>query len=230
MMGNMHWWVESDWKASEESFRKAISIDPNHARAHACLSWLLTILGRPEEAMEHIERAIALDPYHPFVRESYASVLLRVGRYDDSISVCREIYENNPTDWGIQYNFYVAYRLTGRYEESLAAQRIYLTEGILKDFDHAFDQYEKLGYIGTLKLEIETLLEQSESQFLPPNPLAELYLYIGDKERALDCLEQTYEMRHPDLPLMMTGPDFESLRDEPRFQDLLRRMNLPIGK
>jgi hypothetical protein len=99
---------------------------------------------------------------------------------------------------------------------------------ILKDFDHVFDQYEKLGFAATLNLEAETLLAQSKSKFLPPGALIDLYIMARNKKRALDCLEQAYEMRDPNMPYISAQPMYDSLRDEPRFQDLLRKMNLPV--
>ena len=101
---------------------------------------------------------------------------------------------------------------------------------VLKDFDHVFDQYEKLGYVRTLNLEIDTLLEQSKSKNVFPQVFAELYCLVGNKDRALDYLEQVYEMLDPNLPYLLTGPPYTSMRDEPRCQELLRRMNLPQKK
>ena len=102
--------------------------------------------------------------------------------------------------------------------------------GHLFDFDHAFDQYEKLGYVGTVNLEIEMLLEQSKSKPVPFTRLVDLYLYAWNKERTLYWLEQAYEMRDLDIVGALTFPDRAILRDEPRYQDLLRRMNLPLLK
>jgi hypothetical protein len=116
--------------------------------------------------------------------------------------------------------------LKGRYKESIEAMKLHYMN-FFKDFKHAFDQYEKLGYIGTLNLEIDTLLAQSKFKFLPPIALADLYLYTGNKEKTLECLEHVYKTHDPNLPGLITGPDYDILSGEPRFQKLLRKLNLP---
>ena len=220
-------WGNWDWKAGEEVLKKAISINPNSATAHSYYGFLLSILGRTEEATGHIELGLKLDPHGLFIKCLYSWYLLYVNRYDDCISVCREVLDKSPDYFIIAQSLYTALFLTGHYEESLAAMELYYT-GEFFDFNHAFDQYEKLGYVGTLNLEIEMLLEQSKSKPVRPTRLADLYLYTGNKDQTLYWLEQAYETHDLDLPCALTFPDRAILRDEPRFQELLRKMNLPF--
>jgi tetratricopeptide (TPR) repeat protein len=118
-----------------------------------------------------------------------------------------------------------ALHLTGRYQEAFEVIRLYFCN-TYKDFNHVFDQYEKLGYGGTLNLEGDTLLAQSESKFILPFDIAYLYLFAGNKERALDCFEKSFEIHDPNMPYIVRHT-YDSLRNEPRFQDLLRKMGLP---
>jgi len=224
-------WGMYDWKAGEEAFKKAIAINPNYVAAHAYYSLLMRILGRREEAKEHIELALKLDPHNPTVKALYCGDLLSVHRYDDCISICREVYEKNPTMFLTTGLLAEALYLTGKYEEAFEFIKLdYSKSDLFKDFDHVFDQYEKLGFVGTLNLEADTLLAQSKSKFLPPGALINLYLMAGNKDRALDCLEQAYKMHDPNMPGISTSPLYDSLRDEPRFQNLLRKMNLPVDE
>jgi tetratricopeptide (TPR) repeat protein len=227
MLAGMHAWGSWDWKAGEDALKKAISTNPNSAMAHSFLAFLLSVLGRTEEATGHIELGLKLDPHALFIKCLYSWYLLYVHRYDDCISVCREVLDKSPDYFIIAEGLYMALYLTGRYEESLEAMELYYT-GEFFDFDHAFDQYEKLGYVGTLNLEIDMLLAQSKSKPVRPTRIADLYLYTGNKERALYWLEQAYEIRDLDLPGALTFPDRAVLHDEPRFQELLRKMNLPF--
>jgi len=231
MLAGMHAWGSWDWKAGEEALKKAISINPNSALAHSTLAFLLSVLGRTEEATEHIELGLKLDPHDLFIKCLYSWNLLYVHRYDDCISVCREVLDKNPDYGEIAWSLYTALYLTERYEESLEAMELAYTWQ-LPDFDHVFDQYDRLGYVGTLNLEIETLLEQSKSKSksVRPTLFVNLYLYTGNKERTLYWLEQAYEMRDLDIVGALTFPDRAVLRDEPRYQELLRKMNLPQRK
>jgi serine/threonine protein kinase len=229
MLAGMHLWGSWDWKAGEEALKKAISINPNSA--HGFYGFLLSILGRTEEAAGHMELGLKLDPHDLFNKCLYSWYLLYVHRYDDCISVCREVLDKNPDYGVIAWSLYTALYLTERYEESLEAMELAYTWE-LPDFDHVFDQYDRLGYAGTLNLEIETLLEQSKSKSksVRPTLFVNLYLYTGNKERTLYWLEKAYEMRDLDLPCALTFPDRAILHDEPRYQELLRKMNLPLEK
>jgi len=225
------WYVYGmfNWKAGEKAFKKAITINPNYVEGHAYYSHLLRILGRQEEATEHIELALKLDPHSLLMKTFYSQDLLSRRQYDDCISICREVLEKNPTMLLTTGVLYQALYLTGRYGEAFEFIKLdYSKCDLLKDFDHVFDQYEKLGFAGTLNLEADRLLAQSKSKFLPRGALVDLYLMSGNKERALDCLEQSYEMHDPWIPYISTAPLYDSLRDEPRFQELLRKMNLPL--
>jgi serine/threonine protein kinase len=228
MLAGMHAWGAWDWKAGEDALIKAISINPNSASGHSFLAFLLSVLGRTEEAAGHIELGLKLDPHDLFIKCLYSWYLLYVRRYDDCISVCREVLDKSPDYFIIAQSLYTALYLTGRYEESLEAMELYY-RGYLFDFDHVFDQYEKLGYVGTLNLEIDTLLAQSKSKPVPPTRLVDLYLHAGNKGRTLYWLEQAYEMHDLDIVCALTFPDREILRDEPRFQELLHKMNLPFN-
>ncbi len=99
------------------------------------------------------------------------------------------------------------------------------TDEILKDVDHVFDQYEKPGYRGTIKLEADTLTEQSKSRNIPPIGLFELYYFAGDTGRALDFPEQAYEMHDPNV-LYIKRPTFSALFNEPRFKEICRKLKI----
>jgi len=213
-----------DWKSADSEFKKAISINPNYADAHTLYSLLLNILGQPEEAMEHIELALKLDPHNPMIDATYNQDLLYVHRYDDVISASRALFDKNPTMFLALDPLINALYLTGRYEEGFEAMRLYFCN-YYKDFNHVFDQYAKLGYTGTLNLEGDTLLAQSKTKFIVPIDIAYLYLFAGNKERVLDCLEQSYELHDNNIPII-TRPTYDILHNEPRFQAICRKMNL----
>ncbi len=97
------------------------------------------------------------------------------------------------------------------------------------EVEEALDRgYAQGGYQGAMRRAAETLAARSRTTFVPPLGVARLYIFAGDNDRALEWLEKGYEERSPDMPYLGTrGARFDSLRDDPRFQDLLRHMNLP---
>ena len=216
-----------DWKSAESEYKKSIAINPNYADTRALYSHLLNFLGRPNEAMEQIELALKLDPQNPSILVTYSHDLLFVHKYDDAVTVSRELFDKNPTMFVALDPLFQALHLTGRYEEAFEVMKNCYTN-MYKDFDHVFDQYDKLGYEGTLSLEGDTLLSQSRTKYIVPLDIAYFYIFAGNKGKALECLEQAYELHDPNLPYI-TRPTYESLRDEPRFQDLLRKLNLTFN-
>ncbi len=87
--------------------------------------------------------------------------------------------------------------------------------------------YAEGGYREAVRRTAETWAARSDTIYVPPNGVAQLFAHAGERERVLEWLEKAYEVRDPNLPGIGVIPLFDSLRDDPRFQDLLRRMNLP---
>ena len=219
--------VTWNWEAAETAYKKVLEINPNHPEAHGVYSHLLIILGRTEEAMEHAELSLKLDPHNLWTIMWYSFDLICLHRYDECISLCREFYEKNHTAyWMLLIGIYISLHMKEEYDEAFEALKM-ATCIQYKDFDHVFDQYEKLGYAGTLNLEADTLLAQSKTKYVSQFDLALMYSFAGNKERALDSLEQAYEMRDPVVPYIGVYPNFVILRDEPRYQELLRKLNIP---
>ena len=96
------------------------------------------------------------------------------------------------------------------------------------EVEEALDRgYAQGGYQGAMRRAAETLVARSKITFVPPFPIARLYAVAGENDRALEWLEKGYEERSPTMPYLGIIPIFDPLRDDPRFQDLLRRMNFP---
>jgi len=219
--------VKWNWEAAETDYKKVLEINPNHPEAHGVYSHLLIILGRVEEAMVHAELSIKLDPLNLWTIMWYCSDLLCLHRYDECISLCREFYEKDQTAyWMLLIGMYISHHMKKEYDEAFEGLKTVMCIQY-KDYDHVFDQYEKLGYTGTLNLEADTLMAQSKTKYVSQSDLAIMYSFAGNKKRALDCLEQAYEMRDPFVPYIGVYPNFAILHDEPRFQEIAREMGLP---
>jgi len=219
-------WTELDWKNCEEEFQKALKINPNYAEAHAYYSQFLNIMERYEEAMKQIELALKLDPYDPEIKGVYGLDLLFVHRYDDAIAVSREALKIDPNQSLGLMALMFALHLTGRYDEALESWKTayYIS---YPGFIHGFDEgYAKAGYIGALRLEADTLAAQSKTAYINPMDLAYLYVLSGNKERALDYLEQAFEVHDQNRNIVSSLPIFDSLHNEPRYQVLCKKMNL----
>jgi tetratricopeptide (TPR) repeat protein len=215
-----------DWKGAEADCKKIIAQNPNYADAYRAYAYVLVITGRTKEAMEQIDQALKLDPINPGIKFSYANDLIFVHKYEKAISVLNDILRINPSDWYAIGNIPVAYHLLGKYKEGFESWKLYYNT-VYKDFVHVFDQgYAKGGYSGALNLEADTLVAQSKTAYFLPTEIAILYASAGNKKRALDMLERAYEVRDPNL-VGLRYPIYDCLHNEPRYQDLCRKMKLP---
>ena len=111
------------------------------------------------------------------------------------------------------------------YEEALEAAKAFYAARGGSEIEEALERGSaEDGYLGAVRRAAETL----EAQQATHREIAKTYAFAGNDERALDWLERGFEARDPNMPYIATGPTWDSLRDNPRFQDLLRRMNLPL--
>ncbi len=221
-------YTEWDWKGGEAEYQKAIRINPNYAEARALYSEFLLIVGRSKEEMQkQIELALKIDPYDPQIKSLYAIDLLFQQQYNDAITVSHEAIKIDPTNSAGLTALMLSLHMAGRYDEALEQWKTNYKEGY-PGLVHAFDQgYAKAGYIGALSLEADTLVAQSKTANVSPADLSWLYACSGNKERALDYLERGFEVHDMNVTLLKL-PIFDCLHNEPRYQALCKKMNLPI--
>jgi TolB-like protein len=217
-------WGKFDWIGGESAFKKAIEINPNHAEAHAYYSHLLNILGRREEAMNYIETALKLDPLSSLIQSLYGIDLMFVRRYDDAVKAFREsldLYPAQPLAGNIVNALYFA----GREDEAIEMLRTHqkYNPEYLKALN---DGYFEAGFQGAMKKVADLNAERSKTVFIGSRSIGQFYALAGDIDNALLWLEKAYEEHDPNLPYILK-PEYDKLRDDPRFQDLCRRLNLP---
>jgi tetratricopeptide (TPR) repeat protein len=218
--------IDWDWAASEAEFRRALELDPDRANTHAYFSHLLCFMGRAEEALVHAERALELDPFSSLFRGLYSNVFLALRRYDDVIEQCRNVLELSPEDPIGHGNLWESYHMKGMHDEALPeAAAFFTTLGLGELGDTLIERHAEVGYSKAMGFAADALAELSRDTPFPPYFIAFTYAGAGRKDQALDWLERGYEVRDPGMPYLIE-PWWDILRPDPRFQDLLRRMNL----
>lgn len=220
----MKTWGTWDWKGAESSFQKAIVINPNYAEAHAYYSHFLNIVGRPEEAMVHIDLALKLDPYNPLLKSLYGVDLLFVHKYDEAILAFQETLKMDPTAPVALGNLPAVFHYKGRDIEALELLKRKAEIPEIKEvFNNAVANAD---YIGAKRLVADILVEKSKTTYIKPTRIASNYAESGEKDKAIEWLEKAYQGHDPDLSYLLL-PVYDNLRNDLRFQDLARRMNLP---
>ncbi len=223
---------EWDWIGAEYELLRAIELGPNSVVVLTTYAGFLVSTGRVEEAVSLERRVVQLDPAstRPLTHPGWLFWYAR--RYDDGIESLLdtiELHPNNPTaHLYLSWNYWAK----GMYTEALAAlERTGKLRTSPQDNPYyiaslAFAQ----GFAGRsdeAAANLQLLLELRNRTYVPPWLVAIAYTGFGDTNRAIEWLERGYEARDAHLMFIKTNPAVDSLRDDPRLQDILRRMNFP---
>lgn len=221
-----------EWSASEQEYRKAIALNPYNAAAHVWLGVLLDATGRLDEGLKEQQIAQELDPGS----DQLSDALMLRGHYDQAIAMIQVMLKRNPDDGFLHWTLFKDYVQKGLYEESIPhLEQMWNLYGYPKVAAEAHRAYAASGYRGAVQESVKAMehLTATNQAFLPGN-IAEFYATLGDKDRAFYWLEQAYaqhdlEMASTDASLEHLNREFrlDSLRSDPRFKDLLRRVGLP---
>jgi eukaryotic-like serine/threonine-protein kinase len=219
-------WGDWDWPAAERKWKQVIELNPNNAEALQGYSHFLMNVGRPDEAMAQIERALELDPFSVRNLSFYSTDLVYARRYDDAIAAARAAQRLQPDAPVARNALRQALVLKGMYKEVLALDKEQFAGD--RELMEALERgYAESGYIGAQK----RLVEVWASRFgkpggMPAWDLAFRWLCAGERDRALQWLGRAYDDGDGNMPYIGM-PIYDSLRSDPRFQDLLRRMKIP---
>ncbi|HZY25193.1 MAG TPA: tetratricopeptide repeat protein, partial [Bacteroidales bacterium] len=227
VLSEIQMFVDGDFKSAEESIEKAISVNSNNADAHWLYANLLILFGHPKEALEQHELALKLDPINKVIKTQYGMTLIYARRYNEAIKVFQEVLKTDPGNAVALDALPVALHAVGRYSEELEAWKANYSIGF-KGYANVFDQgYANGGLTGALNLQADSLVKQSKTKFIMPGEIAVLYACAGNKERTLEMLEKDYEVHDPTFFAALRYPIFEFVHDDPRFQNLFHKINLP---
>jgi len=219
---------EWDWAGAEKEFQRALQLNPNAAEAIFFYADLLLYMGRSKEWSSEVERALALDPLNLLMQCFYGWHLLYLKRCDEAVLQLRKALHQEPNYAATRLGLWGAFWKKQRYEEALEEARKYHSLSGYSDVAEALARgYAESDYQGAMKLAAETLAARAAQTHVPALRVARLYAHAEDKERALEWLEKAYEAHEGPLCRLRVVWDWDNLRDDPRFQDLLRRMNLP---
>jgi serine/threonine protein kinase len=216
---------EWKWAKSMQEFKKAIELNPNAALTRAYYSHILFILHHPKEGMKQIERALELDPFNPLIKALYGMDLMYAHRYDDVINMLKNIHQD-PVALSTLRS---AYHQKNMYTEALEIWR--QSFELLQDYEaiEVLNQGNKEGgYSVALQRVAELKVKRSETKFVTPWQIATSYTRAGMKDEALKWFDKAYEAHDGNMPYLNCDPIFDFLRDDPRFQNLINKMGLPI--
>jgi len=229
LVAGVKMYTDWDWEGAEVAFRRAIELNPNLSGVRANYALLLCIVLRFDEAILQAERAIELDPLNPIVHNHYAVVLYLARRYDDAIAQFQNLLQMAPNYPVALGNVSSVYEAKGMYDEAVAAGLSFYTVIGFTEAEEALASFYAEGdYRRAMHRMADTLVALRSVTYVKPMDIAGCYFSAGQNSQALDWMERAFEEHDAVMPWLRAFPLFyDALRDEPRYQDLLRRMNLP---
>ena len=223
-LAHLLWLYEWDWARAEAEYKKVLELNPNFA--DPVYAQFLLVMGRPQEAEAQIQRALQLDPLSEMVRAHYSFNLVATGRDDQAVVEIRKLLrtapQNPPAHWILST---VLFR-QGKQEEALAEMKAcYAGDSEMKE---ALTQgYAQSGYRGAMRRAADLMAARARQTYQLTSDLAQAYGLAGEEDQVLTWLENGFETRDPNMPYVKLIPEYESVRNTPRFKDILRRLNLP---
>ncbi|MBL8208677.1 MAG: protein kinase [Blastocatellia bacterium] len=215
-----------DWQAAERNLQRALTLNPNDVSAHHWYSHYWMSQGRFGESLAESQRALALDPLAVGINFHLGWHYYYAHQYEQAVAQLQKTLEISPNHEDTRAMLGLAYLQQGRYGEALAEmQKSKTLEGS--------DLRGQLGYLYAVsgqRREAQKLLaalqEEAKDKYVSPYHLARIYVGLGEPEQAFAQLEKAFAERDSNLSYLKVEPQFDRLRPDPRFADLLRRIGL----
>jgi TolB-like protein/lipoprotein NlpI len=219
-----------DWPGAEHEFQRAIELNPGYATAHQWYAELLSELGRHEQALAQIKQGQQLDPFSLIINVVYADALRTAGEDDLAIEQLRKTLQIDPNFAHAYFHLGMTHLRKGALAEAIAEfQRAATLSPNVTDYKGALGYaYARAGKRAEARQVLDELKERSGRRYVSWFYVAVIYAGLNEKDLAFACLEKAYTQHEQGFVVMNREPMFDPLRSDPRFADLLRRMNLPV--
>lgn len=226
LLGDIYFQYDWDWAHSEMEFKRAIELNANSPRAYQHYAFLLQTMSRHDEAIAAAHHAVELDPLSVLYISDEARILYRARRYDEAIARYERALELDPGYISVFWRIADAYEQLGKFDEALVwAQKYQQATGdqrLLLALRARINS--RMGKRSEAMKDLRTFERNDKGG--NESLLAALFAALGDNGQAIAELERGVRT-HSFLPFVLVDPQLDALRSDPRFQQLLRRVNLP---
>ena len=209
---------------------RALELGPSRSQVHSNYAYLLACRGFFEEAVVEARRAEQLDPLSAMASQQVGMMLYLARRYDESIAQFESTIELSPYYWFTYQRLAQELIATGEYERGIEVMQkgIELAgQDTLRTGKHTLAYlYARAGNRAEAVKILRELEEQEKITYVPPCDFAQIHTGLGNVDEAFRWLDRAVEIRDADLFMTKVWPVWDPLRDDPRFDQLLRRLNL----
>ena len=224
-----HW----KWEEAEAGYELAIELNPDHADTHLWYSWLLLALGRRDAAFDEIEQTMSIvqetDPHRLVAVHTTRAAAYYFGReYQRAVDECEKAEQLDPEYFMLHFIAGRAHMRLNNYAQAIAHLKASQTgTGEFPLMDAALGlAYAVSGKKGLTAKMAEQFKAAAKKRYIPPTYFGMLFAGLGDKDKAMTWLEKAYDDRADGLTWLNVEPMLDEVRNDPRFQDLIRKIGL----
>ena len=221
-----------DWSGGEREFQRAIELNRNYPTAYQMYGLILSTMGRPEEAIAIYKRGLELDPLSPIINGALGEAFYYTRQYDQAIEQLQKTLELDPNLHPARAFLADAYLHKSMNKEATEEleKHLVIAEGRVWALAELGYAYAVVGRRPDAQKLLDELNETSREKFVPADAMAQIYVGLGEKDKAFEWLEKGYERHSLGLAGvdLKVDPVWDPLRSDPRFADLLRRLNLQL--
>jgi TolB-like protein/Flp pilus assembly protein TadD len=219
-----------DWTSAEKEYKRAIELNPRYAIAHQWYGGCLAVMGRSNEAIAERKRAQELDPLSLIINFELGSAFYYARDYDQAIEQFQKTLELDQNFPPAHVSLPAAYEQKGMYGEAIAEFKSAIPRKGGSEWTLSKAGLGHVYAVSGKKSEARTVLEElkqlSGQEYVPAPGIALIYAGLGEKDQAFAWLDKGYEERSFQMQWIKIEPRWDSLRSDPRFQDLMRRVGL----
>jgi serine/threonine-protein kinase len=216
-------YFEWDWRGAEREFRRAIELRPNYSDAYFSYGRFLASRRRLDEAIAQLEKALELEPLDYSLQGNRALLDYFAGRYDEAERRLRETLQRDSTDFVARWGLALVDEQKGRYDETIRILEREATTSFNRrsSLGHA---YAVAGKTAKARGILAELHRAEATRYVPAYWFAVVHAGLSEKDSAFRYLERAYQERTTVMAYLLVDPRLASLRDDPRFMALARRM------
>jgi serine/threonine-protein kinase len=220
---------EWDWAGADKHFKRAIDLNPNYATAHHWYKMFLNVMERYDEAIVEIKQAQELDPGSNIINTDVGGVYYFMRRYDQAIKAIQNALLMDEGFWKAHWDLARTYFQKEMYEEALA--ELQKAKDLYKGWQPWIEWlrgmiYARIGRREEAQQVLNNMLERSKQEYVPPSTFADFYFALVENDKGFFWLEEAYKQRVPYLIYLRIDPYYDSVRSDPRFTSMLKKIGL----